>query len=300
MLTIDGSNPIIPGAYAFYDNYGMIPIFHSCFFSNDSSGINVIPGSNYPDYYIVSPGFKLELYTILFTTENATVSQTIDNLNGTHAKYVADTGDFISCKLYWNKNGDGNGVIIYGYNGSDGVLTGTPSQSQIESSNQNGATLNFVSNGRIYNDMSDISTNDPTTLFNSRGQNTIVGAYIQRQFNGGLVGTFPVISSIRSLGSGDVNYNNIGVYIIVAPGFKVEIFGNAGYNIGGTTKYVTIDNRNQKTAYYNKLVTVAISASGNSNTSFGGSDVSSITLIDKNGRLIINENSTETTVEANT
>ena len=90
--------PIAPGAYflngIMNQTMNSFPIFCSMI-RYDVYGI-----SNQDDYYLVLPGFKLEVYTINNYTGNKT---TIDNTNGTSPLYqgiLNNSGN--SCRLYYN------------------------------------------------------------------------------------------------------------------------------------------------------------------------------------------------------
>ena len=120
MLTINGSNPIIPAAHISYDSQGGVPIFHSCYFAeyggeswngNDWKGIE----NQNPNYVIVAPGFKVILYEHYFYNDGNAGwgnTQTIDNMNGNDARYVECTrSDFSSIRVYYKKDGTETEIV---------------------------------------------------------------------------------------------------------------------------------------------------------------------------------------------
>lgn len=120
MLTINGSNPIIPAAHISYDNKGGVPIFHSCYlakYTGESWNGSTWKGiqNHDPNYIIVAPGFKVILYEHYFYNSGSSGwgnSQTIDNRNGKDARYVECTrSDFSSIRVFYNKNGTETEIV---------------------------------------------------------------------------------------------------------------------------------------------------------------------------------------------
>ena len=142
MLTINGSNPIIPAAHISYDNKGGVPIFHSCYLNNyggqgwGSYTLHGIQNQN-PNYIIVSPGFKLVLYTYYYYTHQQGTTAEIDNLDGKDAVYVERTDITSSIRVYYKKNGTETEIV----NDPDILLSTTSTADKIAKTSKIGEDL---------------------------------------------------------------------------------------------------------------------------------------------------------------
>jgi len=91
--------PMYPGAYMIFNNYGLYPIYGNI---NDFSQAGM---NNDDSFFYVMPGFKLEVYSGVYTSSSSP-SLTIDNLTGTTIKYKAVSNDreASACRLYFGNN----------------------------------------------------------------------------------------------------------------------------------------------------------------------------------------------------
>ena len=198
--------PIIPGAYLVNGGSGtqnellQLPIFGSI------DNLNYMGFQNEDNTYYVLPGYKLEIYPSI--NQGGTLSQTIDNTNGTKIMYVTATSvnNGESLKMYY-KN--------------------------VQIQNKYSDTIPATNSGSTTTTPTSNNTNGPYKLLNMP---MFPGAYLIDAVAQGSLPIFYSVSDLRTYPGSETQDSDDAV--LVMPGFKLILWRDTGY----AGNYVAIDN----------------------------------------------------------